>query len=105
VVIAMPAATRQQRRRALELAAGTGLPVLTVPSADELRTGQTRVERLRDIEPEDLLGRESVVLDEAASRRRCRARPCSSPVPAAASAVNCAARWRASARRGWCCTN
>ncbi len=64
VVIAMPAANRTQRRRALELAAGTGLPVMTVPSADELRTGQTRVERLRDIEPEDLLGREPVVLDE-----------------------------------------
>ena len=69
VVIAMPAATRQQRRRALDLAAGTGLPVLTVPSADELRTGQTRVERLRDIEPEDLLGRESVKLDEAGVSR------------------------------------
>jgi FlaA1/EpsC-like NDP-sugar epimerase len=65
VVVAMPAATRAQRRRALELAAGTGLPVLTVPSADELRTGQTRVERLRDIEPEDLLGREPVQLDES----------------------------------------
>ena len=65
VVVAMPAATRAQRRRALDLAAGTGLPVLTVPSADELRTGQTRIERLRDIEPGDLLGRESVVLDEA----------------------------------------
>lgn len=64
VVVAMPAATRAQRRRALDLAAGTGLPVLTVPSADELRSGQTRVERLRDIEPEDLLGREPVVLDE-----------------------------------------
>jgi FlaA1/EpsC-like NDP-sugar epimerase len=64
VVVAMPAATRAQRRRALDLAAGTGLPVLTVPSADELRTGQTRVERLRDIEPDDLLGREPVVLDE-----------------------------------------
>ena len=65
VVVAMPAATRAQRRRALDLAAATGLPVLTVPSADELRTGQSRVERLRDIEPEDLLGREPVVLDEA----------------------------------------
>ncbi len=65
VVVALPAATRAQRRRALDLAAGTGLPVLTVPSADELRTGQTRVERLRDIEAEDLLGREPVVLDEA----------------------------------------
>ena len=65
VVVAMPAATPAQRRRAFDLAAATGLPVLTVPSADELRTGQTRVERLRDIEPEDLLGREPVVLDEA----------------------------------------
>jgi FlaA1/EpsC-like NDP-sugar epimerase len=64
VVIAMPSASRAQRRRALDLAAGTGLPVLTVPSADELRTGQTRVERLRDIEPDDLLGREPVVLIE-----------------------------------------
>ncbi len=65
VVVAMPAATRAQRRRALDLAAATGLPVLTVPSADELRSGHSRVERLRDIEPEDLLGREPVVLDEA----------------------------------------
>ncbi|MBA4177912.1 MAG: polysaccharide biosynthesis protein [Leptothrix sp. (in: Bacteria)] len=65
VVVAMPAATAVQRRRAFDLAAVTGLPVLTVPSADELRTGQSRVERLRDIEPDDLLGREPVVLDEA----------------------------------------
>jgi FlaA1/EpsC-like NDP-sugar epimerase len=65
IVVAMPAATRAQRRRALDLAAGTGLPVLTVPSADELRTGRTQVERLRDIEPDDLLGREPVMLDEA----------------------------------------
>ncbi|CAD5372622.1 putative polysaccharide biosynthesis protein EpsC [Rubrivivax sp. A210] len=65
LVVALPSATRAQRRRALELAASTGLPVLTVPSADELRTGQTRIERLRDIEPDDLLGREPVLLDEA----------------------------------------
>ncbi len=65
IVVAMPAATPAQRRRAFDLAAATGLPVMTVPSADELRTGQSRVERLRDIEPEDLLGREPVVLDEA----------------------------------------
>jgi FlaA1/EpsC-like NDP-sugar epimerase len=64
VVVAMPSATRAQRRRALDIAAATGLPVLTVPSADELRSGSTSVERLRDIEPEDLLGRESVQLDE-----------------------------------------
>jgi FlaA1/EpsC-like NDP-sugar epimerase len=65
VVVAMPSATRAERRRALDLAAATGLPVLTVPSADELRTGAARIERLRDIEPDDLLGREPVLLDEA----------------------------------------
>jgi len=37
----------------------------TVSNADELRIGTSRVERLRDIEPEDLLGREPVVPEEA----------------------------------------
>ncbi len=61
----MPSATPAQRRRALELAAATGLPVLTVPSAAELADPQRRNQRVRDIEPEDLLGREPVQLDEA----------------------------------------
>ncbi len=65
IVIAMPSATPAQRRRALELAAATGLPVLTVPSAAELADPQRRNQRVRDIEPEDLLGREPVQLDEA----------------------------------------
>lgn len=64
LIIALPAASAAQRRRAVELAGATGLPVLTVPSAEELRQG-SGVERVRDIEPEDLLGREPVVLDEA----------------------------------------
>jgi FlaA1/EpsC-like NDP-sugar epimerase len=74
IVVAMPSATRAERRRAFDLAAATGLPVLTVPSADELRTGAARVERLRDIEPEDLLGREPVVLDEAGVAATLRGR-------------------------------
>ena len=65
LIIAMPSARVAQRRRAFDLAGTTGLPVLTVPSADELRDGQSRIERIRDIEPEDLLGREPVQLDEA----------------------------------------
>jgi len=65
VIVAMPAATPAQRRRALALAAPTGLPALTVPSAAELRDGDAAVDRVRDIEPEDLLGRETVQLDEA----------------------------------------
>ena len=65
LVIALPAASPAQRRRAVELAGRTGLPVLTVPSAEELRQGDVAVDRVRQIEPEDLLGREPVQLDEA----------------------------------------
>lgn len=65
VIVALPGATAAQRRRAVELASTTGLPVLTVPSASELQDGSAHIERVRSIEPEDLLGREAVVLDEA----------------------------------------
>ena len=63
LIVAMPAADRAARRRALDIAAGTGLHVLTVPSSEELLHGR-RVDEVRDIEPEDLLGREPVRLDE-----------------------------------------
>jgi FlaA1/EpsC-like NDP-sugar epimerase len=66
LILAMPSATHEQRKRALDLAAATGLPVVTVPSADELREGRSRIDRVRDIEPEDLLGRQPVKLDESA---------------------------------------
>ncbi|MFG6464917.1 polysaccharide biosynthesis protein [Roseateles sp. DXS20W] len=63
LVVAMPAATLSQRRRALDLAGRVGLPVLTVPSSQELLAGH-HVDQVRNIEPEDLLGREPVELDE-----------------------------------------
>ncbi|MES2090749.1 MAG: nucleoside-diphosphate sugar epimerase/dehydratase [Pseudomonadota bacterium] len=66
LILAMPSASGAQRKRALDLAAATGLPVLTVPNADELREGRSRIDRVRDIEPDDLLGRERVQLDESA---------------------------------------
>ncbi|MBC8056440.1 MAG: polysaccharide biosynthesis protein [Rhizobiales bacterium] len=65
VIVALPGATAAQRRKAIELAAATELPVLTVPSSSELQDGNARIERVRAIEPEDLLGREPVQLDEA----------------------------------------
>lgn len=63
VIIAMPSASAAARRRALELAGEAGLAVLTVPSSDELLSGRS-VNQVRDIEPEDLLGREPIELDE-----------------------------------------
>ena len=65
LIIALPGSSARQRRRAFELASAAGLPVLTVPSAAELRQGDPDLARgVRDIEPEDLLGREPVQLDE-----------------------------------------
>jgi FlaA1/EpsC-like NDP-sugar epimerase len=63
LIVAMPSANPQSRRRALDLAGQTGLHVLTVPNSAELLTG-SKLDQLRDIEPEDLLGREPVQLDE-----------------------------------------
>ena len=63
LVVAMPGASVAERRRALDLAAKLGLPVLTVPTSEELLAGRS-VNQVRDIEPEDLLGREPVELDE-----------------------------------------
>jgi len=63
LIVAMPSAEPAKRRRALDLAGRSGLPVLTVPSSMELLSG-SKVDQLRDIEPEDLLGREPVQLDE-----------------------------------------
>jgi len=64
LIVALPSAKGPARRRALALAAATRLPVVTVPSSDELHSGR-RPEQLRDIQPEDLLGREPVLLDDA----------------------------------------
>jgi len=67
LIYAMPSARGARRREVFALAAATGLPLLTVPSAAELREGSA-VERLRDLRAEDLLGRDPVRLDEAGLR-------------------------------------
>ncbi|HEX6734340.1 MAG TPA: nucleoside-diphosphate sugar epimerase/dehydratase, partial [Azonexus sp.] len=60
----MPGARPGVRRRAAELAAEAGLTVLTVPSYDDLLSGRMAVSNIRKVELEDLLGRESVKLDD-----------------------------------------
>jgi FlaA1/EpsC-like NDP-sugar epimerase len=64
-IIAMPAATVAQRRHATEQAGAAGLSVLTVPSLDDLLTGRVAISAVRQVELEDLLGRDRIELDEA----------------------------------------
>jgi len=62
-VIAMPRATHRERRRALELCTRAGVAALTVPSYEDLVSGNVTVSQLRPIELDDLLGRDPVDLN------------------------------------------
>lgn len=62
-IIAMPEANHGERRRAVEVARAAGLQVLTVPSFDDLISGRVTVSQVRNVELDDLLGRDPVKLD------------------------------------------
>ncbi len=63
VIIAMPSAHHQKRRQAMELANQLGLEVLTVPAIDDLMSGKVSISQIRRVDVEDLLGRDTVQLD------------------------------------------
>jgi FlaA1/EpsC-like NDP-sugar epimerase len=63
--IAMPSAPHQQRKRALDICTDAQVQALIVPSFDDLMHGRIAVSHLRQVELDDLLGRDPVVLDEA----------------------------------------
>jgi FlaA1/EpsC-like NDP-sugar epimerase len=62
-IIAMPDANHSARRRAMDVARAAGLQVLTVPSFDDLMSGRVTVSQIRNVELDDLLGRDPVRLD------------------------------------------
>ncbi len=64
-IVAMPEASSRKRRHAMELAVQAGLSVMTVPSLDDMLTGRVAVSAVRQVQLEDLLGREPVSLDTA----------------------------------------
>lgn len=64
-IIAMPSASHVERRRVVEVCQAAGIQVLTVPSFDDLMDGRVAVSQIRNVELDDLLGRDPVVLDTA----------------------------------------
>jgi FlaA1/EpsC-like NDP-sugar epimerase len=62
-IIAMPEASHIMRRSAIERARAAGLHVLTVPSFDDLVSNRVTVSQIRNVELDDLLGRDPVMLD------------------------------------------
>jgi FlaA1/EpsC-like NDP-sugar epimerase len=65
VIIALPSANHAVRRRVAELCASAGVEALTVPSYDDLISGRYPLTMLRNVEADDLLGRDPVKLDNA----------------------------------------
>jgi FlaA1/EpsC-like NDP-sugar epimerase len=69
-IIAIPVAASTERRRIVQTCIAAGAQVLTVPSFEEMMSGQVNVDWLRRVDLEDLLGREPVKLDADTLRRR-----------------------------------
>jgi FlaA1/EpsC-like NDP-sugar epimerase len=65
VIIALPSAAHEVRRRVAELCAAARVEALTVPSYDDLISGRSELTTIRHVELDDLLGRDPVVLDSA----------------------------------------
>jgi FlaA1/EpsC-like NDP-sugar epimerase len=65
-IVAMPEATHGHRHYAVECCRAADVRALTVPSFDDLMSGRVTVSQIRNVELDDLLGRDPVVLDTAA---------------------------------------
>ncbi len=63
IAIAMPSASPRQLRRVIQVCEGAKVRFRTVPSITDIASGKLRVSQIRDVDINDLLGREAVQLD------------------------------------------
>lgn len=64
VLLAMPSLSRGQRRRIIERLEPMPVRVLGMPGLDELASGLHGIDELREVEVEDILGRDTVNADQ-----------------------------------------
>ena len=62
-IIAMPSASHEARRDAANACVRAGVKPMTVPSFDDLISGKVAVAAVREVQVEDLLGRDAVKID------------------------------------------
>lgn len=67
-IVAVPTGTREFVRRVIALCRDARISCKIVPGVIEIIRGPVRLEQVRDVHPEDLLGRESAEFDENALR-------------------------------------
>ncbi len=65
VILAIPSSSHSQRKAIAERCANAGLNLLILPSLQDIMDGRVNVAEVRKVELDDLLGRDSVSLDNA----------------------------------------
>ncbi|UTZ40134.1 polysaccharide biosynthesis protein [Vibrio campbellii] len=65
VLLAMPSASRTQRRTIIEYLAERQFEVLTIPNLDDLLNGTLSLDHLKEVSIDDLLGRDQVAPDQS----------------------------------------
>jgi len=63
LLLAIPSATGEQKRRIIKWCRASGVAFKTVPALNELLQGRARIGHLQEVRPEDLLGREGIRLN------------------------------------------
>ena len=63
IIIAIPSASKEQMRKIFSQCNSSKIPILTLPTMNNILEGRVQFSLLRNITPEDLLGRDSVTLD------------------------------------------
>ena len=63
IIVAMPSASRSEIRDILEICKDTNCKLRSLPGMYQLVNGEVNVSKLRDVEVEDLLGREPINVD------------------------------------------
>ena len=63
ILIAVPSASGAQMRRFVDLCQSSGIKFSTVPALHDLISGAARIHQLRQVDLQDLLGREQITID------------------------------------------
>lgn len=74
VLLAIPSLTRTRRHEIIRELQSFGLEIKTIPGIDDIISGRAKVSELRQVEPEDLLGRDPVAPDQDLLRRNITAK-------------------------------
>ena len=70
ILLALPSASHQRRQHVLETLAGLPVRIMALPNLAELTSGTRRIDELRDIQVEDILGRDAVQPDQVLLRAK-----------------------------------